>query len=171
MFRHSRDSGVSFRGARSRGFTLVELMMVVAIVAVLAALAVPAYTDYTIRTKVTECINLMGASKVQISEFYQSEARWPATASEAGIELTEEIIEEGLTDYCWIETYIADSGTIVVFIDGPGIGASLSRLDILPFLSPAANAGGSVEWECTRGATTDVALRFLPSSCRDDNII
>jgi prepilin-type N-terminal cleavage/methylation domain-containing protein len=62
-----------------QGFTLIELMIVIAIVAILVALAVPAYKDYTVRTKVAECINGAAVPKLAISEFYESMAAWPGT--------------------------------------------------------------------------------------------
>lgn len=68
----------------NKGFTLIELMIVIAIVAILVALAVPAYQDYLVRTKITECIAAAAPLKTSVSEFYQSESRWPNDIVEAG---------------------------------------------------------------------------------------
>ena len=67
-----------------QGFTLIELMIVIAIVAILVALAVPAYQDYTIRAKVGECVNAAAVPKLQISEYYETVGNFPPDANEAG---------------------------------------------------------------------------------------
>src|SRR4249919_2385611 len=67
-----------------QGFTLIELMIVVAIIGILAAIAIPAYQDYTIRSKVTELVNAAGVCKTGVAEYYQSKGKMPANIDEAG---------------------------------------------------------------------------------------
>ena len=67
-----------------QGFTLIELMIVVAIIGILAAIAIPAYQDYTIRSKVTELVNAAGVCKTGVAEFYQSKGKMPVDTNEAG---------------------------------------------------------------------------------------
>ena len=68
-----------------QGFTLIELMIVVAIIGILAAIAIPAYQDYTIRAQVSEGLNLGGGAKTAVSEFYQDRGAWPSDNANAGL--------------------------------------------------------------------------------------
>src|SRR5688572_10347294 len=71
-----------------KGFTLIELMIVVAIIGILAAIAIPAYQDYTIRAQVTEGLNLAGAVKAGVAESFAQRGSWPANNVEAGLDAT-----------------------------------------------------------------------------------
>ena len=73
---------------RSGGFTLIELMIVVAIIGILAAIAIPAYQDYTVRAQVSEGLNLGGGAKTAVTEFFQDRGAWPANNDQAGIDAT-----------------------------------------------------------------------------------
>src|SRR5210317_2144897 len=87
-FRRTRKI-VNFHGDRrmkkQQGFTLIELMIVVAIIGILAAIAIPAYQDYTIRAQVSEGLNLSGGAKAAVTEFYQDRGIMPTDNTEAGI--------------------------------------------------------------------------------------
>ena len=67
------------------GFTLIELMIVIAILGILAAIAIPAYQDYSVRAKVSEAINVASPAKLAVAEFLSSEGTWPANRTEAGV--------------------------------------------------------------------------------------
>lgn len=145
---------------RSRGFTLIELMIVIAIVAILVAFAVPAYRDYTIRSKVAECINGAAIAKVQISEFRQALGAWPTSAAVAGI-----TAPSGDSHFCTgFSGYANGTGSFVIDIDEAAIHSSLGTL--APVLTPDQLANGVINWSCSAGVTAAGDHRYLPSSCR-----
>lgn len=142
-----------------QGFTLIELMIVIAIVAILVALAVPAYKDYTIRAKVAECVNGAAVAKLQISEYYETVGSYPATADEAGTNAP-----AGDSQFCDGWTYTDGAGSFVILVDEGAIGAPTV---IQPQMYPVANGGGGVDWFCQRGTTSATNYKYLPSTCRN----
>jgi len=137
---------------KQQGFTLIELMIVVAIIGILAAIAIPAYQDYTIRAQVSEGLNLAGGSKVAVTEFYQDTGGWPADNAAAGIEAAANINGKYTTQVAVLAgaitvTYGASANTKVA-------GGTLT-------LTPTDNTG-AVEWACT----ASFANKWLPASCR-----
>lgn len=153
-----------------RGFTLIELMIVIAIISLLVTLAVPAYKDFTIKAKVTECLNLAAVPKIMISEFRSTLGRWPTNVDEAGIDQGASVISNGLSEYCYIFYYNTNEGDFAVQVDVDSVDPTLSGLNIIPVLSPVVNAQNGVDWFCTRGFTSNEALRYLPATCRANNI-
>ncbi len=162
-----------------KGFTLIELMIVVAIIGILAAIAIPAYQDYTIRAQVTEGLNLAGAVKTAIAEQYANTGVWPANLLALGITT----VPEGK----YVSNITVTTGTIQIFYSSAApfqanANVSGKELDMRPTISGlvAATSNGDVVWTCgkkgivgsdptTGGAQADnttVPPKYLPSNCR-----
>lgn len=140
-----------------QGFTLIELMIVVAIIGILAAVAIPAYQDYTIRAKVTEGLSLASAGKTAVSEYFASNGDLPASNTQAGMALATSIAGNSVRSVEVSAT--PSSGTITITFSGGPIDASTL------LLIPTASAGGVV-WNCNDTATADLEPKYRPSSCR-----
>ena len=146
-----------------KGFTLIELMIVIAIVAILVALAVPAYQDYTIRAKVGECINQAAVPKLNISEYYETVGSYPPDAASAGV-----VLPAGDSDKCDGYLGYTAAGLFQIDIDESVTGVACNNCTgpLQPQMTPTANASGGVDWECSRGTTAAADLKYLPSTCR-----
>ena len=147
-----------------KGFTLIELMIVIAILGILLAIAIPAYQDYTVRTKTAECFNLQAPVKLNISEYYISNGSMPEDGS---------VAVNRTTNYCLPGDYDGvseDEALITIHADGAGVGAPNDQ----DFDGAMSGYGceaenGDVEWVCHYdGVPEDGGFngRFLPSSCR-----
>jgi len=137
--------------AKQQGFTLIELMIVVAIIGILAAVAIPAYQDYTIRAKVTEGLSLASAGKTAVSEYFSSNGTLPTDNSTAGMAQPDSIAGNS------VDKVQVSNGNIVVTFSGPAIIKS-STIQLSP-----QTAGGKVVWDCKAG---NLEGKYRPSSCR-----
>ena len=149
---------------RQQGFTLIELMIVVAIIAILAAISVPAYQDFIVRSRLTGVLGNMSACKLNAVEFYQTNAGWTTSggANIAGFDLcskptgTRYIQAAGLT--------ISATGIIIAVTRN--LGASVPNGAVLS-MSPQLNGVNVTGWIC--GATADgttLESRYRPGSCQ-----
>lgn len=134
-----------------QGFTLIELMIVVAIIGILAAIAIPAYQDYTTRAKVSEGVGMAAAAKTAVAEVRISTGGWPASNAAAGIATT-------VSSHYVSGVSVAGSGVISVTMSGSS-GAS----GVIAFVPTFTN--GSVGWSCNTASTT-VPDKYLPANCR-----
>ena len=165
--------------AMQKGFTLIELMIVVAIIGILAAIAIPAYQDYTIRSQVTEGLNLAGAAKAAVAESFSNTGVAPATRTEAGMTAT-------ATDTAgkYVTSVDVVNGRIdVTYGDQANAALTGMVLSLTPYETPDL----SVAWRCgsaavpagapnplgTAGGGTTAAYaastvidKYMPKSCR-----
>lgn len=136
-----------------KGFTLIELMIVVAIVGILAAIALPAYQDYTKRSHVAEGLELAAGSKAAVTEFYSSNGHFPTNNSSAGLASAASIVGNAVTSVDFGTTQANE--ITITYNDKVTTGATL-------FLSPITGAGG-IQWKCTGGTLNN---KYRPSNCR-----
>lgn len=131
-----------------RGFTLIEMMIVVAIIGILAALAIPMFQDYTRRARISEGFGMAVGFKGAVAEFYATNNRWPSNNAEAGLADT-------ITGQDVASVLVTASGTITITYDLVRLGGN--TITFTPVSTP-----GGIAWSCT----SSFPLSLLPASCR-----
>jgi type IV pilus assembly protein PilA len=140
-----------------QGFTLIELMIVVAIIGILAAIAIPAYQDYTVRAKVSEPMTFGDAAKVSISEYFQATGGMPPNPSAAGV-------SPATSQYINAVTYARTSTTVATFtIAIENLGGAALQGDTVILTGTGNTATGTVSWRCNGGT---LEAKYLPANCR-----
>ncbi|ENS6583278.1 pilin [Neisseria gonorrhoeae] len=162
-----------------KGFTLIELMIVIAIVGILAAVALPAYQDYTARAQVSEAILLAEGQKSAVTEYYLNHGEWPKNNDEAGVASSGEIKGK------YVESVTVTNGVVTAEMKSDGVNKEIKgkRLSLW-----AKRQAGSVKWFCgrpvqranvaaanddkaddvTKDDTNAIETKHLPSTCRDE---
>lgn len=140
-----------------QGFTLIELMIVVAIIGILAAVALPAYQDYTARSQMSEALSLAGGARTAVTEFYTNEGNFPANNTSAGLSAAADISGK------YVASVQVAGGLITTTMQTGGTAEGIRGATMV--LSALTNAG-SVDWVCKSGGATAVVAKYLPSSCR-----
>jgi type IV pilus assembly protein PilA len=138
-----------------QGFTLIELMIVVAIVGILAAIAIPAYQDYTTRAKVAEGLSLADGAKTVVSEYVQTKGSYPADNGTAGYQAA---------SGNYVSTVEISNGVITVTYKGSLTGDG--KAYTLQLKPSTTGAGGAVKWTCAAGGTNALPSKYVPASCK-----
>ncbi|MBH6598103.1 pilin [Neisseria meningitidis] len=155
-----------------KGFTLIELMIVIAIVGILAAVALPAYQDYTARAQVSEAILLAEGQKSAVTEYYLNHGTWPSNNSDAGVATSTDIKGK------YVKEVKVANGVITATMLSTGVNKEIQGKKLSLW---AKRQAGSVKWFCgqpvERDAATDadvtadsgneIDTKHLPSTCRD----
>ncbi|HEZ5839352.1 TPA: pilin [Neisseria meningitidis] len=157
-----------------KGFTLIELMIVIAIVGILAAVALPAYQDYTARAQVSEAILLAEGQKSAVTEYYLNHGEWPANNNSAGVATSASDIKGK-----YVQSVEVANGVITAEMKSSGVNKEIQGKKLSLW---AKRQDGSVKWFCgqpvTRNATNaddvtaddtakKIDTKHLPSTCRD----
>jgi type IV pilus assembly protein PilA len=187
VFRHSQEQKMLKQV--QKGFTLIELMIVVAIIGILAAIAIPAYQDYTVRSQVTEGLNLASSIKAEVAEYYAQYGSWPTAIIGGAGTLGHLAGQEPSGKYVKNVT-ILNPGTIQITYSAVAPFVANQKLDtkvllLRPRLSGVSSSNGNedVVWLCGRNAgsgdvhdpavasvdnvaNTTVDNKYMPANCR-----
>lgn len=151
---------ITFSGVQGvmvqRGFTLIELMIVVAIIGILAAIAIPAYQDYTCRAKLAEAVSAANPMKVAVVAYYAVGTDLPDAAWHGA---TRDLDSKYVQSVRW------NGNDVSVTVRGNRIGCAIPDEGQAFVLSPVTNASRVVDWTCQAG--TDVAVQYLPANCQN----
>ncbi|HEZ5764200.1 TPA: pilin [Neisseria meningitidis] len=155
-----------------KGFTLIELMIVIAIVGILAAVALPAYQDYTARAQVSEAILLAEGQKSAVTEYYLNHGKWPGNNTSAGVATSSEIKGK------YVEKVEVKNGVVTATMASSNVNNEIKGKKLSLW---AKRQDGSVKWFCGQPVTRNdtnaddvtadgndkIDTKHLPSTCRD----
>lgn len=151
-----------------KGFTLIELMIVVAIIAILAAIAIPQYQNYIIRTQVSEGMNLADGTKTAVAEFYNNKGHYPLNNQSAGLPTNDTSIAGK-----YVSKVTVAGGVITATFSKTAPQEANDKIDNKVLTLSPLDQGGSISWNCKHtanpgsGTATDIPEQYLPTACRE----
>jgi type IV pilus assembly protein PilA len=141
-----------------KGFTLIELMIVVAIIGILAAVAIPAYQDYIARAQVSEAVNLLASGKTGMAEYFADKATWPPAATD----VMGSVAGKYTNNITILSSATTGTLTLEATMKPSNINASITSGTVILYTTD----GGKI-WTCSPGTTAPaLAAKYLPSACR-----
>ena len=144
---------------KQQGFTLIELMIVVAIIAILAAIAIPQYRNYTTRAKLSEVASVASGDTTKLSEYYQTSGNWPEAVEgkPKGVDITTADKVDSVSTVAYQQPAADGDASIQYTVNAAEVGAEGT------ITYTAKDAGANIKWQCT----SDVDKKFLPSGCNE----
>jgi type IV pilus assembly protein PilA len=149
--------------ALQKGFTLIELMIVVAIIGILAAIALPAYQDYTIRTKVTEGLSLAASAKLAVADSYTSLGTLPVDNAGAGLPAATAIASK------YVKSVTVGAAGVISILYGNTAtigGSPVMDAKVVTLTPDVTTNQGSITWRCAIGAS-NTYYKYMPAECRN----